>query len=287
MDEADTQRGNDPVRDGSLDGPDVRTTNSVHELGRGRDAPPVDLVDTITHQVIPRLLLAHRMDVSDIDRIDDARRPPTHQEVLRLVDTAVAQDVQSCLGQAEAMLRDGISLESLLLDWISAAACKLGDGWLEDERSFADVTLGLGTLHRMLATLRHRLTPPIGNRGLVVLTVPPGEQHILAIHVLGDLLRNAGWEAVVEPTMTEDELVTIVSTESVAMVGISMSSHSLIEPTRRLVTRIREASLNRDLAVMLGGPVDLSEAAKSMGAVACGSAREALSWLGQHGRVVP
>jgi methanogenic corrinoid protein MtbC1 len=201
------------------------------------------------------------------------------------VEIAVAQDLQGGMKQVEARLREGLSLESILLDWIAAAARLLGDQWLADERSFAEVTLGLGSLHRLLAMLRHRFKPPLRHRGLVVLVTAPGEQHTLAIHVLGDLLQHAGWEAVVRPNLAEDELVAMVSCEPVVMVGISISSEDFLRPVDRIVARVRESSLNRAVAVMLGGAIDLSSFSADLGAVFCPTARVALAWLDRHARI--
>lgn len=247
--------------------------------------PSADLVHTVTNHIIPRLLLAHHMEARGVDRVAEARKPPTDDEVAILVEIAVAQDLQGGMKQVEARLREGLSLESILLDWIAGAARLLGDQWLADERSFADVTLGLGSLHRLLAMLRHRFKPPLRHRGLVVLVTAPGEQHTLAIHVLGDLLQHAGWEAVVRPNLAEDELVAMVSCEPVVMVGISVSSEAFLAPVSRIVNQVLETSLNRALAVMLGGAMDMSSFAEEVGAMYCTSARGALGWLDRHAKV--
>lgn len=248
-----------------------------------------DLVETITNHIVPRLLLAHRMDsrmdARELERAVDARPPSTEDDVVRLTELAVEQDASAVIHAAEARLRSGVTFESLLLDWIAAAARMLGEQWLNDERSFADVSLGLGTLHRVLAILRHRFGSPLSHRGMVVLATVPGEQHTLAINVLGDLLRLLGWDAIVEPNLGEEQLVSIVATEPVAMVGLSVSNDDLVAPLERIVSRVREASLNRDLVVMLGGAVDLSTFAEGIGAVYCPSARTALGWLERHARV--
>lgn len=260
---------------------DEPSADRVH----ARQSRSDDLVDTVTNHIIPRLLLAHRMDARELDRVPDTRRPPTVEEIAALAEVAVDQDLQAAMKLVEVRLHEGLSLETLLLDWIAAAARLLGDQWLSDDKSFAQVTLGLGTLHRMLATLRHRLRPAVQHRGLVVLVTAPGEQHTLAIHVLGDLLQHAGWEAVVKPNLPVDELVAMVSCEPVVMVGISVSSDDFLAPVERIIARVRQSSLNRDLAVMLGGSIDMSSHADEMGAIFCPSARIALAWLGRHARV--
>lgn len=254
----------------------------------GSDAEPTpsgDLADAVINHIIPRLLLAHRMDAPAQARVVDTREPPTTQEVETLATLAVAQDLQSGMDQIEAKLREGLTLDTILLDWIAMAARLLGEQWMNDERSFADVTLGMGTLHQMMATLRQRLKPPPAHRGVVVFLAAPGEQHTLAIHVLGDLFSHAGWETVVEPNLMEDDLVGLVTCESVVMVGISVSCSTKLSPLGRIVNRVQQSSLNSELTVVVGGPLDLSAFADDVGAIFCSSARSALTWLERHTRI--
>lgn len=244
-----------------------------------------DLVDTVTNHIIPRLLLASLGDARGNDRVADARRLPTPEEIATLAELAVAQDVRGAMAQVEAKLQEGLSLDSVLLDLISPAGSLLGEQWLSDDKSFTQVTLGVGTLHRMLANLRQRFRSAPSHRGLVVLATPPGEQHTLAIHVLGDLMLNAGWDAVVEPNIAADDLVAMVASEPVVMVGISVSCSELVEPIAPMVARVRDSSLNRKLLVMLGGAVDLASPAESVGAVHCPNARIALALLEHEGGI--
>jgi methanogenic corrinoid protein MtbC1 len=243
-----------------------------------------DLMETVANHIVPRLMLAHRMDAPAPEQIAVDDEPPTVEEVAKLAELAVVQDLQGAMLLIDVKLREGASIEWILLDWIAAAARMLGEQWLSDDRSFADVTLGSGTLHRVLATIRHRARPP-SYRGLVVLTTAPGEQHTLAINVLGGVFQQAGWEAVVEPSLAPEELVAMVSAEPVTMVGISVNSDDFLVSLERVVPRLRESSLNRSIAVMLGGAIDLSNEAEHVGAVHCSCAHSALTWLERHGRI--
>lgn len=244
----------------------------------------VDLVDTITSHIVPRLVLAHRVG-QQYEPVAGGRAAPTAEEVASLVDAICAQDVQCGLDQAERMLRDGLSFESVLLDWVTAAARLLGELWLEDEKTFAEVTLGMGTLHRMLNVLRFRWRPLPAYRGMVILLVAPCEQHTLAVHLLGDLLRRSGWEAVVKQNLAEEELVAMVSCEPAVMLGISATSPELLDPMKRMIGRARKASLNRDLVVMLGGAIDLEGEADDLGAIYCRNIPSAMLWLERHARI--
>jgi MerR family transcriptional regulator, light-induced transcriptional regulator len=50
-------------------------------------------------------------------------------------------------------------------------------------------------------------------------------------------------------------LIDLVGRESFALVGLSISCEDCIPELRRLVPAIRGASVNKALAVMIGGPI--------------------------------
>jgi len=246
--------------------------------------PSQELMHTIEDQVIPRLVMAHAGPAFEPADCPDARMPPTAAEVEDLADFAVAQDMPNVLAMVEAMSRDGLSMESLLLDLVSPAARLLGVQWEDDRRTFTEVTLGLGALQRVVAVLGQKSEPPISHRGLVVLCAAPGEQHTLAIQLLGELLRHAGWGAQVDPGLDLDELLDLVAAEHVVMVGMSVNSLPMVAFAENFVAQVKAASCNPDIAVMLGGAAMNAELASRLGAVFSPSAREALDWLGRHAK---
>lgn len=264
-----------------------RTNGSKQGKASGPRSSDDDLSKTIEERVIPRLLLA--LASSELEReveggCPDMRMPPTETEIAELANLAVSQDMETALDRIESMSRAGLSLETLLVEYVSSAARRLGEQWLSDDRSFAEVTLGLGFLQRVVSVLGHDVAPPIAHRGLVILVAPRGEQHTLAIQILGELLRQAGWGAQVEPGLDESDLLDMVANEPVTMVGLSVSHDRMVERLPRIVAEIKRHSMNPDIAVMVGGAADLSEVAGMIGAVHSPDARHALEWLEQNER---
>ncbi|MGF1466639.1 MAG: B12-binding domain-containing protein [Sandaracinaceae bacterium] len=242
---------------------------------------------TIEQQIIPRLLVAHAAGAVPLDVCPDARLPPTVDEVLDFAALAARDDVAGILESIEAMMRAGLTMETVLLDALGPAARALGEQWLEDERSFAEVTLGLGALQRVVAVLGRGVETPLSHRGLIVLMAAPGEQHTLAILILGELLRQAGWAAHVDPALDTDELVDFVASEPVVMVGLTVKDPAHVEPLGPVVADVKRYSANPDIIVMLGGAEELVDHAPRLGAIYCPSARAALAWLSRHARVHP
>lgn len=242
-----------------------------------------DLLTTIESEIIPRLLLTHRADPFSPTLCAEARLPPTAAEVLEFARVAACHDLQGGLAMVEALCRQGLALESVLLELVAPAARLLGEQWLADLRSFTEVCAGLGTLQQIVHILGPSFAPAVPHRGLVLLVAAPGEQHTLGLYLVGEFLRRAGWGVQVSPSMSEPELLHLVASEPVKLLGISVSNEQLLKPLARLISAVRTASCNPALTVMLGGSLDLADYAAQNGVTLCADdPREAVRWLAMH-----
>jgi MerR family transcriptional regulator, light-induced transcriptional regulator len=243
-----------------------------------------DLLTTIQEEIIPRLMLAHCADpVRPPPVCADARLPPTPEEVVAFAQLAVDEELASSLAFVEKVCADGLSLEVVLLELIAPAARVLGEQWLDDTRSFTEVTVGLGTLQQLVHVLGPSFAPGVQHRGFIVLLAPQAEQHTLGIYLLGEFLRRAGWGVQVAPSMSDTELLDLVRSEHVEMVGISVSNTDLLAHVAKLIAAVKKASTNPDVAVLLGGPLpELVDYAPKNGATYCTDPRDAVRWLEQH-----
>ena len=245
----------------------------VIAVRRSEDA----LLTTIEDQIIPQLLLAHRSSLMSgavpADTFDISE-----EEIERFAELSTGQDMAGLLGRLEGLLREGLPLQNVLLDVIAPAAHLLGEQWLEDERSFSDVTVGLGMLQRLVAVIGQKVEVPVSREGLVILSAAPGEQHTLSIHVLAELLRAQGWAVQVEPMGDEMALLELVERESVSAIGFTVSNDALVRHLGPLLERIH--ALQPSARIMLGGAATrLPEVAERFGARHCRSGRDALDWL--------
>jgi methanogenic corrinoid protein MtbC1 len=239
----------------------------------------VDLLATIQEQIIPRLVLAHFDDPIAAEACPDTRLPPDVEEVAEFSRIAAAQDLPRALSFIEVMVRQGVSIGTVLLHLVAPAARKLGDDWLDDLRSFAEVSLGLGTLQEVVHILGPSFAPGLGDRGAVLLVAAPGEQHTLGVHVLGEFIRRAGWSVEVASAITRAVLLRRVASELFEMVGISVSNEQLLEPLIDVVRDVKKRSLNPDVAVMIGGSLNLAEHAEAIGAIFCNDPGDAVRRL--------
>ncbi len=247
--------------------------------------PPTDLLATIEAEIIPRLMLAHRTDPISPALCSDSRLPPTTEEIYEFAKRAACHDLAGCLGFVEAICREGVSLEVVLLELVAPAARLLGEHWKLDLRTFTEVSAGLGTLQQVLHILGPSFAPALPHRGLVVLLAAPGEQHTLGLYLVGEFIRRAGWGVQIDPTMSKEELTNLVRGERVEMIGFSVSNTKLLPSLVPMIEAARAASINPSLEIMLGGSIDLAEFAAATGISLCANdARDAVRRLEQHAR---
>jgi methylmalonyl-CoA mutase cobalamin-binding domain/chain len=240
-----------------------------HEVDVHRRAA---LSRTVEVEIIPRLMLAHRSAAVPELRKAPMRGPITADEVAEFGRLIIAHD--AALGQTfvDTLILQGMALETLFLELMAPAARLLGDLWLEDRCSFAEVTVGLGRLQLILSE-RAPLAwddPGEAGRARVVLSPAPGEQHTLGMHIVAEIFRKAGFSVRTVLTAAATEVLQIVAEEHVDMVGFSVSNEHLLAPLAALISQVRERSVNRQVVVMVGGSpaLQLDRNLKKVGASA-------------------
>jgi methanogenic corrinoid protein MtbC1 len=212
---------------------------------------------TVEAAVIPRLLLACRPAPAPV-ALNTPLPLPSDDDVTALIDLLLTENQPASTGFVDALRDVGISAESLYTDLLTPAARRLGVMWEEDVCDFADVTIAVGRLQRILRTLAPafvgQIDPP-RDAPLALLVQMPGEQHGLGLAMVAQYFARAGWNVLSEPVATRDELLALVRQESFAIVGISVSCSDRLEALAADIRAIRRASRNRAVGIMVGGPV--------------------------------
>jgi methylmalonyl-CoA mutase cobalamin-binding domain/chain len=216
------------------------------------------LVRTIEGEIVPRLLMAQRAGVHVLAAAVADRSSATPN--VDVFVAALLRNRQDELdGYVESLRAHGVPGEVLLLELFAPAARSLGRMWEDDTVGFAQVTLALAHLHRLVHELRreHRLDVPNGDAPRVLLTVTADEQHLFGMLVVADFFRNAGWNVDEDPLGVPREVAEAVRQTRYDVVGVSVSTEDRVAPAAALVRTIRRASANPHVTVMAGGPVFL------------------------------
>jgi len=248
----------------------------------GRAPPDTEenhLLDAIEAQIIPRLLLAHRGDAEA--GCGDQRMPPTDDEIETVARLAVREEVHDLVKRLSAMASEGLSFDSILLQLIAPAANWLGDAWNDDQLTFSEVTVGAGVLERVAAALGQDSDPPLRHGELIVLTAAPGEQHVIPIHLLGEVLRHKGWAVHVDPNLSDDELLELVRDDHIAVVGIACKDVTRMEGVGETIATVRAQSLNPDISFVIGGTGELALRAPRFGATYCHEMDDFIEFVGR------
>jgi methanogenic corrinoid protein MtbC1 len=229
------------------------------------------LVRTIEGEIVPRLVLSRRVTPLPRGAAAHAQRFPTDLDIKELVRLLLAHDAPVASAYVEAVRQGGVSLESICLELLAPAARELGVLWVEDECDFMQVTVGLCRLHQVLRVLsaEFRVDECEAQPGRRILLAPiPGDQHTFGITLVAQFLRRAGWEVWHEFSARSTDIVEVLRQNWFTVVGLSVGSETRLDDVAALITVIRQASRNRGIGVLVGGPllVDRPEIAALVGA---------------------
>lgn len=138
------------------------------------------------------------------------------------------------------------------------AARRLGQLWESDECDFMEVTLAIGRLQRLLRVFA---PTPVGvdlDAGRRLLLAPaPGEQHTFGLSVVGDVFRQGGWDVQVQLETDGQDLLLDVGQGWFDAAGFTVAAEERLDALTALIKRVREASINPRLCIMVGGSLFL------------------------------
>lgn len=230
----------------------------------------VSLSRIIESQIIPRLMLAHRaaQGLAPLPAVDV--QAPGPDEIAEFANIVVSNNVSVAAAYVEVQRANGMSLESVYIDLLSPAARHLGYLWENDLCDFTEVTAGLWRLQQLLHELSASFQedkagvgfaeysaglsqPKLARRALLV--PAPGDQHTFGLFMVSEFFRRADWDVWGELPTTTEQLISTVREERFDMVGFSVGCDLKLEELKFAVHAVRLESRNKNIAIMVGGPI--------------------------------
>ncbi len=220
----------------------------------------------IESQIIPRLMLAHRaaQGASPLPPIDV--HAPGPEAIAEFASIVVSNNVSIVAAYVEAQRANGMSLESVYIDLLSPTARHLGYLWENDLCDFTEVTAGLWRLQQLLhelspafqgdgagAQLSELSRPKLARRALLL--PAPGDQHTFGLFMVSEFFRRADWDVWGELPASTEQLINTVREERFDMVGFSVGSVLKLEELKFAIRAVRLESRNKNITVMVGGPI--------------------------------
>ncbi len=218
-----------------------------------------ELLDKLIEaEIIPRLMLVNRESVQALSppaAEESLARGFTPEEVDRFARHAIVSDPDQLMEEINTLFRDGFPHEVVLLELLAPAARRLGKLWDEDACDFADVTIGLMKLHRVLQQINADAPAGMGVGGSsprIILAPAPGEKHIFGMMMVAEFFARSGWRVHCESKSAN--AFSMIAEQHFDVVGFSASCTRNAQALSEEIRRIRGASVNPDVIVMAGGP---------------------------------
>lgn len=237
-------------------------------LGQMRDmsfAIPPDpanatLAGIVEAEIIPRLLLVNKARIFNVSPGSAAARreaisPEDVEAFCEIVRSRQIDDIDAFVS---SMCARGVDTDSVMLSLLAPTARLLGRMWERDETDFATVTISLCRLQqalRKIAGQHGQSASPVKRPHRILLATSPGDQHNFGLLIVDEFLHRAGWDVCSMPAATAGEIERRVKREAFEIAGLSLSQEALLPDIESLISNIRRDSLNKDIAVMVGGCV--------------------------------
>ncbi len=211
------------------------------------------LARAIDRDVLPRLVLAHRARLAVA-----TTAPLALPEVEQLAEIAMAREMPESLAFLERLRAGGMALDAIYLDLMAPAARLLGALWDDDRVDFGQVTVATDRLRQAMRSfsLAHRGAACLRQDTHRALLVPgPGDQHSFGLAMVAEFFGRAGWHVWSGVPESTEEMLRMLRRDWYGVVGFSVGTVTRLDALAEAIRRVRRASRNRAVGVMVGGPV--------------------------------
>lgn len=230
------------------------------------------LFDLVQGEVLPRLMLLHRGAVRPKKLKSGKTKANYEAAVEELAHLLCQPSGRPAAAFVEGLFEGGGDPVDVFLDVLSPAAKKLGRFWEHDLCTFTDVTVGLIRLqsilrHYEIASERNYRQPTTEAPSALLATLE-SDQHMFGLLMVSDLFRRDGWQVSCEPAAPTSTLIDAVTKTKIDVLGLSLATAVDVPDLKRDITKIRDASANQSLQIVIGGSLvlDKPDFAKSIGA---------------------
>ena len=182
--------------------------------------------------------------------------PVSSEQVDALCDALISSDHDAAVQLVRSAEAEGLSPDALCMDYIAAAARRMGERWVADCASFLDVTLAGGRLLSLVRDLAPAFggaeQSPLPGHAILIATVP-GETHNLGAAIAAECFRRARWDVTLLDGAGTDEITGLVGTGRFPVVGLSAGARRMVPVLAETVRAVRR--INPDVVICVGGPI--------------------------------
>jgi methanogenic corrinoid protein MtbC1 len=219
------------------------------------------LARTIEGEVIPRLMLAHRVTAPVDEPSQRAVVSASPEDIAELARLVLEHDTAVALAFVDALRNRGLEVEVIYIELLAPTASLLGEMWKADLCDFTDVTMGLSRLQQIVLQMgaetedHHVHCSNLLEAPRILLVPMLGEQHTLGLMLVEEQFRRCGWECSSAAPRSEKDLLRMVKSQHYDVIGISASCDVLLDPVTSVIQDVRKASKNSGAIVLVGGGI--------------------------------
>jgi len=217
--------------------------------------------DAIHGKIVPDLLRKN-ITTSTANAFSPVQRPFNEVRIEDFCEILATANEDAAFRQFELYLSEGVPVTDLLIDLVSNSARRLGELWGEDSCSFGDVTFGMAILHNIVRHYTSRLAHELKNdhfKGSIYIAPLPKQTHVFGSFMLEAFFVAAGWKVKSGLPASREEFLNEFSTHEYSAIALTISETREIEESKLLIRNIRNMSLNRDVKILVGGPVVIDD----------------------------
>lgn len=187
-----------------------------------------------------------------------ANKAPIDKLQVKLLTQAAITGIEETRKILTKWRRQGQSLADIYLYGIAESARMVGEFWSTDEIDFANVTIALSRLHKVMQEfspefLAEGKSEPNG-LSLLIMT-EPGSHHGLGAFMLSEFFRHAGWRVMLVTPQDIADFKRVFLSDWFDAVVLSISTDRQIDKISKAVSELREATANPSLKIFMGGPM--------------------------------
>lgn len=135
---------------------------------------------------------------------------------------------------------------------LTQAMIKIGDLWAEGKLSIAAEHVASNTAHSLIKVISDDYRKSKGNKGVVILTTPVGEDHNLGCNMLGSFLVSKGFSTFdLSPSTPSESLIKFIKAAKPNALFVSITLEENIKYGQRMVKKIHGKF--KKLKIFIGG----------------------------------
>jgi len=166
-------------------------------------------------------------------------------------------DMFSCKGTVKRLGEMGVASSDVIDFCIPDVAGRIGQMWVDDEASFAVVTLVSSRLYSLCKELAEgwEARPRQTGQPTILVAISPGEQHMIGSIVMASQLRRKGCSVQLLAGAGEKEVVSCIRHSRFDAVLISCAGTQALDSAVALIARIRK-EVKKPPRLVVGGAIE-------------------------------